>query len=103
MPGPASYSSSPVLCRPPCYTVELASCYNYHMIYSVLVKPNSKAESVEIIDDSTIIVRTHKPAHDGEANADVIKILSKHFHTAKSNINIVKGQTSKHKLIEIML
>ena len=37
----------------------------------------------------------------GEANKDLIKFLAKYFNTNKSNITIIKGETSHHKLIEI--
>ena len=72
------------------------------MIYHVYVKPDSKKESIEPQPDGSLAIRTHKPAHDGEANADVIKILSKYFHTGKTNIKILKGNSSKHKVIEIL-
>lgn len=76
------------------------------MRYSVTVKPNSKVESVEEASGENgapeIVVRTHKPAHDGEANKDVTKLLAKYFKTSKSNVTIIKGATSKHKIVEVL-
>ena len=78
------------------------------MIYQVSVKTGAKRESVEVVASSTpktpstIVVKTTKRPIKGEANQAVIKALSKHFHTAKGNIKILKGETSKTKLIEIL-
>ncbi|MBQ6354878.1 DUF167 domain-containing protein [Candidatus Saccharibacteria bacterium] len=73
------------------------------MKYAVLVKPGSKVEGVfNGPSDGELIVRTHARAHDGEANAAVIKILAKHFGVAKSCIEIVSGTTSRHKIVEII-
>lgn len=38
---------------------------------------------------------------DGEANEQLIKILSEYFSVAKSNISIRKGKTGKKKIIEV--
>jgi uncharacterized protein YggU (UPF0235/DUF167 family) len=58
-------------------------------VFSVRVIPkSSKSEIVGEID--------------GAANAELIKILAKHFSVAKSAIEILKGQTSKTKQIKIV-
>lgn len=79
------------------------------MIYQVSVKTGQKRESIEIVPPSEnspesspkIIVKTTKHPIKNEANQAVIKALSKHFHTAKGNIKILKGETKRTKLIEI--
>jgi len=70
------------------------------MRYEVKVTPGVKKEEITITDDK-ITIRTTKRAHDGEANEAIIKILSKHFHVAKNSIKILRGQTSRIKLVEI--
>lgn len=72
------------------------------MRYIVQVKPGSKKEGVELLADGSLIVRTHARAHDGEANAAVIKLLSKHFRTAKSNLKIVGGEKSRNKIVDVL-
>ena len=72
------------------------------MRYTAQVKPGSKNEGVELLEDGSLVIRTHARAHDGEANAAVVKLLSKHFKTAKSNISIVSGLTSKHKIVDVL-
>ena len=88
----------------------MPKCYNDFMLYEVSVKTGQKRESVEVIPPSEsspesspkIIVKTTKHPIKNEANQAVIKALSKHFHTGKTNIRILKGETSKTKLIEIL-
>jgi len=70
------------------------------MKYSVIVKPNASRNEVVKSGDE-IIVKTTKTPSDGEANKDVIKQLSKFLKVPKTQIKIIKGATSKHKIIEI--
>ena len=72
------------------------------MRYSILVKPGSKQEGIVENADGSLIIRTHARAHDGEANTAIIKLLAKHFKTSKSQIKIIKGETSRHKIIEVL-
>ncbi len=70
------------------------------MNYQITVKPGTSQEKIVENEDGTLTVFLRAKAHDGEANAALIKLLSKHFHTAKSNIE-VKGLKSRHKIITI--
>ena len=47
------------------------------------------------------MVKVNAPAKEGKANKKLVEILSKHFSKPKSSIRIVKGLTSKNKVIEI--
>ena len=38
---------------------------------------------------------------NGQANEAIIEALAEYFDTAKSNINLVSGQSSKQKIFEI--
>ena len=51
---------------------------------------------VGILGDSVKVAVTAPPV-DGKANAYVCKFLAGEFKTAKSNVSIIKGETSKHK------
>lgn len=70
------------------------------MKYSVKVHAGSKLEKIEITNDF-IELWLRARAHDGEANARIIEILAKNFHVAKNQIKILKGLTSKNKIVEI--
>ncbi len=71
------------------------------MRISVKVKANSKQERVEKIDDENFLVRVKAKPADGKANEAVIKALADHFDTARSNIVLLKGHTSRQKIFEI--
>ncbi|MBR5621443.1 DUF167 domain-containing protein [Candidatus Saccharibacteria bacterium] len=70
-------------------------------IYSVTVKTGTSQEKVVEVSPTELIIYLRAKPHDGEANSALIKILSKHFHVAKTNIEIKKGAKSHTKLIEI--
>jgi len=71
------------------------------MKISITVKPNAKTNEVLQQDDGSFLVKVHAPPHDGKANEKVIELLAKHFSTAKRNLKIVNGITSRKKIIEI--
>ena len=60
----------------------------------------SQQKIIESAPNEYIIYLRAKP-HDGEANSALIKLLSEHFHIAKSQIKIKHGQRSHTKVIEI--
>ncbi|PKL31790.1 hypothetical protein CVV43_01535 [Candidatus Saccharibacteria bacterium HGW-Saccharibacteria-1] len=67
------------------------------------VKPNSKkGPLVEIQPDGSLNIYIREIAAYGKANAGVIKLLAKHYNVPKTNIIILKGSTSRHKIINIM-
>lgn len=51
--------------------------------------------------DGTLKVKLTAPPVDGEANKKLIELLSKEWRIPKSNIKIIKGQTSRNKIVEI--
>lgn len=72
------------------------------MRVSLIIKPNSKhREEVVTNDDGSLTVYTKQPAVEGKANESVIKLVAKHFSVSKSQVSIVRGQTSKSKTIRI--
>lgn len=71
------------------------------MKIQVIVKPGAKQEKI-VSTDEGLIVYLHARAHDGEANKSLIKILADYFKVSKSQIEIVKGQKSHQKVVEIL-
>ena len=69
------------------------------MKLSITVKPNSKKIGIETLDESHWIVRVKESPVDGKANEAVIKAIAEKLDIPKSRIDILKGHTSKHKLI----
>jgi uncharacterized protein (TIGR00251 family) len=67
---------------------------------SLTVKPQAKQETVTALTDNHYLVTVRAPAKDGKANARVVELLARHFQTSKSRIRILRGLTSRLKLIE---
>lgn len=71
-------------------------------VISVRVLPRSSNAGIsEIMDDGTIKIRLSAAPIDGNANNELIKILSKTFDCPKSNIEIIVGISNKQKLVAI--
>lgn len=69
---------------------------------NIKVKPGCKqASRLEKQEDGSYVAFLHARAHDGEANAELLKLLSKEFNVAKTQISIVSGQKSKLKVVEL--
>ena len=67
----------------------------------VKVRTFSKTNRVEKLSEDAYRVYTSSKPVGGEANKAVINLLSKHFKTAKSKIEIVAGHKSGDKVIKI--
>ena len=73
------------------------------MKIEVIVKPGSKkGPAVEVVENGSLKVYVREVAADGKANEAVIKLLAKHYGTAKSNVQILRGHTSRTTLIQIL-
>lgn len=70
------------------------------MILSVLVKPGSKTDCVEILGED-LVVRTKARAVDGQANEAVVKLIASYLGAPKTHVRIKRGLSSRHKVIEI--
>ncbi len=68
----------------------------------VRVKPGSKkGPLVQPALDGSLLVYVREPAVDGKANQAVIELLAKYFETAKTNVQMVSGRTSRTKHFKI--
>jgi len=61
---------------------------------------SSRNEIVEMPDGLLKVKLTTAPV-DGQANKKLVELLSKHFNVPKSEIKIVRGKTSRNKIIQI--
>ncbi len=72
---------------------------------TVKVTPRARQEKVVTtlqVDGRTLYrVYVHTPPEDGKANAAVIALLAKELGLAKSCFSILKGDTSREKVIKI--
>jgi uncharacterized protein (TIGR00251 family) len=68
---------------------------------AVTVKPNAKKAEVTKLSDAEYRVAVRPPAQDGKANEAVIDLLADYFGIAKSSVKIIRGHSSRHKLLEV--
>lgn len=69
----------------------------------IRAKVHNRAKFAKIIknDEVDIEIWVREPAIDNKANSAVIAAVSKHFKVKKSEVKIVRGKKSKHKILEI--
>jgi uncharacterized protein (TIGR00251 family) len=68
---------------------------------AVSVKPNAKKAEVVRLSDAEYRIAVRAPARDGQANEAVIDLLADYFGVAKSAVKIIRGFSSRHKLLEV--
>lgn len=71
------------------------------MLINVRVIPRARQNKVTVDSDGTVRVHTVAAPADGQANDAVIKMLAKYYDVPKTSIKIIRGQTSRDKVIEI--
>ena len=70
------------------------------MKIKVRVIPKAKKEGVEGFGDG-LKVYVSAPALEGKANKRLLEVLASHLGVKKSSLAIIKGKTSRNKVIEI--
>ena len=65
------------------------------------MQPKAKKVGVEKISEDTYKVRVNAAPDKGAANKEVINSLADYFAVPSSTVKIIRGQTSRNKVIEI--
>ena len=68
---------------------------------TVRVIPNASKSEIVGRELGVLKVRLAAPPVEGKANEALIELLADHYDIPKSSITIVKGQTSKTKIVEL--
>ncbi|MBI5654302.1 DUF167 domain-containing protein [Candidatus Uhrbacteria bacterium] len=68
---------------------------------SIRVIPNASKTEVAGKEGATWKIRLAAPPVDGKANGALIKFLSDVLDIPKSSIEVLKGHSSKQKIVEI--
>lgn len=72
------------------------------MRIKVKVIPRAKKEKV-LKENESWKVYVREPAVEGKANRRLIEVLAELFNTKKVNINILRGEKSREKIVEIKI
>lgn len=71
------------------------------MKITVKVIPGASKDSVEEIGLNQFKVKTTKKAINGQANEAVIQLLAGYFKIKPNQIEILRGETSRQKVVEM--
>ncbi len=71
------------------------------MKLSVRLIPNVKQSQIVGWENSVLKIRIAAPPIDGKANTELIRFLSRVLDCAPSEIEILKGQSSKIKILDV--
>ncbi|EMD46572.1 hypothetical protein EHI5A_162950 [Entamoeba histolytica KU27] len=74
--------------------------HNSNVIIEVEIKPNAKTSEIQGVEDGLLKVSINSPPVDGKANTEVIAFMASTFGIKKSNVKLIKGQTSHHKTLQ---
>ncbi len=69
--------------------------------FLVRVQPRSSRDRVEGYLDGMLKVRVTAPPADGNANTALTKLLAEFLEVPRSGIKIVRGVTSRNKMVEV--
>lgn len=69
--------------------------------FHVKVLPRSSRNQLAGEEGEALKVKLNAPPVDGEANKALISFLADIFKVPKSYVIIVKGETARHKMVEI--
>ena len=65
------------------------------------VIPRARQNKIEIDANGTYRVHITAAPVDGAANVAVVRALAEYFHVPKSQIKIIRGETSRNKIVEL--
>ncbi len=74
---------------------------NYDLRLRIFLQPKASRDQIAGVHDGELKVSITAPPVDGQANAHLLKFLSKIFKVPKSAIVLEKGELSRHKQILI--
>lgn len=75
--------------------------YRNGIVLEVKVQPRASASVVVGLMGNCLKVKVTAPPVEGEANEQVIKLLSSFFRVPKSKVSVISGQTDRKKRIYI--
>lgn len=71
------------------------------LVLQIRVAPRSSRTALIGAEGGELRIALNAPPADGKANRALIDLLSKTFKTAKSDIEIIRGETSRKKSVLI--
>jgi uncharacterized protein (TIGR00251 family) len=74
---------------------------NGAVTFAIKVLPRASRNQVSGIEGDAVKIRLHAPPVEGKANAALIEFLAEILGVRRAQIEMVSGQTSRHKLVRV--
>ena len=71
------------------------------VLLSVKVQPRASANEIGEALGDELRIKVTAPPVDAAANAALLKILAQQLHCPRNRVDIVRGHTSRHKVIKL--
>lgn len=68
----------------------------------IYVQPGAKTTEIAGLHGEALKIRLNSPPIDGRANQALIQFLAKCFDVPKRQINLLRGEKSRHKTVVII-
>ena len=81
--------------------VPLASVQEESCTIKIRVQPRASADQVVGFEEGTLRLRVTAPPTGGKANAGVTALIAKSLGVAKSKVQIVRGHSSRDKVVSV--
>jgi hypothetical protein len=74
-----------------------------NIVLKVKAFPKAGENRIIGVRNGELVVRIQSPALKGQANKELVKLLAKKLAVTRSEIEILSGETSRHKLLRLPL
>jgi uncharacterized protein (TIGR00251 family) len=71
------------------------------LILEVAIQPGASKSEIVGMHGDQLKIRIQAPPVDGKANRAITEFLGKLFATPRSRINVIRGETSRRKTVQI--
>jgi uncharacterized protein (TIGR00251 family) len=69
--------------------------------FNVKVIPRAQRDEIVGVEGGALKIRLHAPPVEGRANEALVKFLADVLHIPRAQIEIVRGETSRHKIVRV--
>lgn len=69
--------------------------------FRVKVIPRAKRDEIVGVENDAVKIRLNAPPVEGRANEALVKFLAQTLGIARSNVEIVRGDSSRHKVVRV--
>lgn len=69
--------------------------------FAIKLIPRAKRDEIVGIENDALKIRLNAPPVEGRANEALLKFLAQTLNVPRANIEILRGETSRHKVVRV--